>query len=596
VSTAIVVLLTLWFVVGKASRFAVAPPTLFDWAALASAILLASATLADPKSRSAPARLYVLGLCAAAMGVSQLHLSPERTSWGCAMTLSAFVLASCSIYRLRARIVQLLWALGMPAQSAAASAPWFAWASVGLSILAICLAGQVDFALVSTPHRVAAATAALLQLLGLVLCAQSDNRDDVRRATIVLGAAAAVAFAWAWMPPATANPTERVIAAMVALTVVTLACGARLMRNQDSAWGRAAQGTLPTLVILWCLSVLGTIGLEFAAQTAMGAVHISRGAIAAPLVIVPASAAAAIVLALRRASDPLGWPERFRSGYVYAAEALVAITFAQLRLTMPWLFTGFFSQYWPLIVMALAFAGVGLGELLRRRQTLVLAEPLLNTGIFLPLLPVLGFWLAPSRVELSNLLFVVGFFYAVLSAGRRSFTFGVLAALAANGGLWALLYRNPELRFLVHPQLWLIPVAVSVIVAAQLNRDRLTPEAMKFIRYVCLIIVYISSTADIFLNGVRDHPWLPLVLAVLSVLGVMLGMLFRLRAFLFLGVGFLAVAILTMIYYAWADLRWTWIWYASGIAMGAAMMVIFALFEKKRPQMLALVEGLKHWQ
>jgi hypothetical protein len=532
------------------------------------------------------------------MGVSQLRLTVQRVPWGYALALAGFVLVSCTIYRRRGRIVQFLSTLGVPAREAAPPAPWFAWASVVLSIFVICLAGQVDFALRLTPQRVAAATAALVQLIGLALCAQADDRQDVRRATILLTAGAAVTFAWAWMSPGMAVPIERAIGAMVALATVCLICGICVLRGQasDSPWIGAARSTLPTLVMLWCLGVIATIGLELAMQQAAGAVHISTQAIAAVLFTLPGAAVAAILLALRGAFDPLGVPERYRSGYVYAAEALLAITFGHLRLTMPWLFTGFLSLYWPLIVMAIAFAGVGVGELLRRRQTLVLSEPLLNTGIFLPLLPVLGFWLEPSRVELSNLLFVVGFFYAVLSAGRRSFALGVVAALAANGALWSLLYRNPELRFLVHPQLWLIPVAVSLLVAAQLNRDRLEPTTMKFIRYICLMTVYVSSTADIFLNGVRDHPWLPLVLAILSVIGVIVGMLLRLRAFLFLGTGFLGIAILTMIYYAWADLRWTWIWYVTGIALGAWIIVVFALFEKKRSQMLALVDGLKHWQ
>ena len=89
-------------------------------------------------------------------------------------------------------------------------------------------------------------------------------------------------------------------------------------------------------------------------------------------------------------------------------------------------------------------------------------------------------------------------------------------ALAANGGLWSLLARQPSLAFFVHPQVWLIPAAASVLIAAQLNRDRLAAGQLRFVRYCCLMIVYVSSTADIFLNGVKDHPWLPLVLAGLS--------------------------------------------------------------------------------
>jgi len=38
-----------------------------------------------------------------------------------------------------------------------------------------------------------------------------------------------------------------------------------------------------------------------------------------------------------------------------------------------------------------AFVGVGLAELFRRQNSLVLAKPLQDTGAFLPLLPVLGF-------------------------------------------------------------------------------------------------------------------------------------------------------------------------------------------------------------
>jgi len=116
------------------------------------------------------------------------------------------------------------------------------------------------------------------------------------------------------------------------------------------------------------------------------------------------------------------------------------------------------------------------------------------------------------------------------------------------------------------------------------------------VAYACLIVVYISSTADIFLNGVCDHPWLPLILAGLSVAGALTGMLFRLRAFLFLGTAFLGIAVVSMIYYASVNLHWTWLWYVAGIALGAAIIILFALFEKKRTQMLALVEGLGRWQ
>src|SRR5262249_8164755 len=156
----------------------------------------------------------------------------------------------------------------------------------------------------------------------------------------------------------------------------------------------------------------------------------------------------------------------------------------------------FFLTWWPLVVMLLAFSGVGLGELFRRRGRLVLAEPLERTGILLPILPVFGFWLAASQVSYSGLLLLVGLFYGALSVMRRSFAFGILAVLAGNGGVWTLLDKFEGYGFYEHPQLWLIPVSLSVLVAGQVNRDRLTKDQMTMIRYATLMMIYVSSTSD----------------------------------------------------------------------------------------------------
>src|SRR5258708_22031185 len=114
----------------------------------------------------------------------------------------------------------------------------------------------------------------------------------------------------------------------------------------------------------------------------------------------------------------------------------------------------------------------------------------------------------------------------MLAALRRSFTFGLIAAMAANGALWSVLSGMPGWGIAQLPQVWLIPAALSVLAAAQLNRDRLTPDALRTLRYGCLLAVYVSSTADVFLNGVATAPWLPLVLAGLSVAGVLVGVMF----------------------------------------------------------------------
>jgi hypothetical protein len=218
-----------------------------------------------------------------------------------------------------------------------------------------------------------------------------------------------------------------------------------------------------------------------------------------------------------------------------------------------------------------------------------------QTGLFLPLLPTLGFYLLPSRVDVSLLLLSVAILYGVMSLSRRSTLYALLAGLAANLSLWTELNRIAGAGFLDHPQFWLIPFGLLILAAGESNRRRLGVDNLRLLRYVALSIIYLSSTADIFLNGVERAPWLPLVLAILSIAGVLAGVSFRIRPLLFLGVWFLGIAVLTMIYYASRSLQWTWIWYVAGIVLGGMIILVFALFEKKRTHVLAMVDALKKW-
>jgi hypothetical protein len=129
-----------------------------------------------------------------------------------------------------------------------------------------------------------------------------------------------------------------------------------------------------------------------------------------------------------------------------------------------------------------------------------------------------------------------------------------------------------------------------------LNRDQLSNEQFVSIRYVTMMVIYISSTADIFLTGVRAAPWLPLVLSLLSIVGIFGGILLRVRAFLYLGSSFLFLSLVTMILSAHINLGWTWLWWVAGIGLGVAIIVVFALFEKKRNEMLLVVDGLRQWE
>jgi hypothetical protein len=568
-------------------------------AALGSTMLIVAAMLWDAEPTMAIPQLYMLGLATIATVLSHAAHSIQWLEVGGTVSLSAYVLLTGMLLKSRERLRTAATRFGVPLPARPFStARWMVAANLCLACAALGLAIACDFSVDRLPLRLLAATAAMLQIAGLLAPIRRDPRVSLYQIVYGLAAGSLVAWGGAWMSPGDRNPLDRLVMALMALTLVgtIYAVSSAWIERRDPLRGRAMRAVLGAVAAAWGIALLAIVALEISDRVNLGAVRMNPIAIGATIAAVLGVGVAALVMAMRPAFDLLRLPESRRGSYVYLSESLLAIAFLHLRLTVPALFGGRFAQYWPLLVMGLAFAGVGAGEYFRRQRTIVLSSPLFRTGVFLPLLPVMAFWVAPSRVDFSSLLFVVGVFYAMLSATRRSFAFGVVAAVAANGGLWSLLYRQPQLGFLVHPQLWLVPGAVSVLIAAQLNRDRLPPSQLRFIRYCCLMLVYVSSTAEIFLNGVVDHPWLPLVLAGLSVAGVMLGLILRIRPFLFLGSAFLAMAVITMIYYASANLHWTWLWYVAGIALGAAILVLFALFEKKRAEMLALVEGLKQWQ
>ena len=302
-----------------------------------------------------------------------------------------------------------------------------------------------------------------------------------------------------------------------------------------------------------------------------------------------------IAVALQRITDPLGLPFARREAYVYLAEVVLGLLFLHVRLTCPWLFTGLLAQYWPIVVMVLAFVAAAIGEILSRQGVRVVAGPLWQTAMALPLAPALGYWAMGSHVDYALLLLLVAAFYGGIAAYRRSAALAMLAMLAANGALWTVMGNSDTFAITRHPQLWFIPPAACVMFASYLARGRLRESQLAAIRYGCLGTAYLASTSDVLLIGVGNAPWLAGVLGLLSVAGVMLGIALRMRSFLYMGTGFLVVSLLTLIYHATANLHQTWLIWLAGIALGVAILLAFALFEKKREQVVGVLETLKGW-
>ena len=572
-----------------------------SWLAFFSVLIFMTACLWDRYARFAVAGLYILGLLGCGIALQQLELSAMRFTWAATIVLATYTMLTALAWHWRGRLIDFAQQFGVPERinRDTTELAWLAAFSVLAVITAGMLAYWINVSSVDFSMRLSAAMALAAQCITFALLAEGRSERGWRRGALGAFVVGVILIGWSWLTPGVdATWLNRSVILMVETFGLTALYGLWLDKANARwpQWTNAARACVPWLLGAGVLALFFCLATEVSYQLNFGAVLVHPLSLVAVGLTLAAAVVICVLFALSPAHDPLNLSERGRMRYVYVAEVMLALLFLHIRLTMPWLFTGFIERYWPLVVMLIAYFGVTTSEALRRRNLFVLAQPLERTGAFLPLLPVLGFWLTSSEVDFSLVLFAVGGLYGLLSILRRSFGFGLLAAVAGNAGLWYIWQRTADYQFLQHPQLWLIPVALSVLMAAYLNEDKLTEDQMAGIRYFSLVAIYVSSTADIFINGVANSPWLPLILGSFSLAGVFAGIVFRIRGLLLLGSIFLLLSIVTMIWYASANFGWTWLWYVAGIVTGATIIFMFALFEKKRSEVLRVVEGLKEWE
>ena len=575
-----------------------------DWIALAGIAAATAVCLRDRQARFPLPTLYGLGLAAVGMGLLARQLAPRLFCCSAVDELAAYVLVTAAI----------AWFLPRGRED------WFSWlqAAVAAVVGTLALWVSIDFSFNDCRYpgvefwlsgRMAAVPGLLLLLLAAIVMAgvaRETWRVRWQHATLAVGVALASGLGWAMLPLDGPAPwLHRSVILMVAAAAVGLLAGfgLKLLLPSGSDWRQRCRQAVPVLAGLAVVMLISVLGQEAALFERRDGAPLAPWAITVVIAALAGLIAACIAFAVTPALDPLRLSDRGRQGYVYAAETLAAAIGLHVWLTMPWLFQGYLVNYWMLIVMAVAFAGAGLSEWFHRRGLAVLSQPLTQTALLLPLLPAIGFWIAPmfepddpwhwvGRAPL--VWFLMASFYGVLAVTRRSWKCTALAVLAANLGLWVAL-DLAQFHFWHNPQIFVIPLALAGLVAEYLNRERLSEAQSAAFRYLMLSAIYVSSTADMFIAGLGNSWALPLVLMVLSVAGMLAGISLRVRSFLFLGLTFLVLDVLSIIWHAAYDLHHTWIWYVCGIVLGAAILAMFAVFEKRRNDVLLAVDRLKGW-
>jgi hypothetical protein len=563
--------------------------------------LLLGASLWHARGRYALPCLYVWGAVCIALGLDHLRLEYPEIILAVTIAAASYVMITGLLWRSGIGIAKVAERAGVPdpVEGLRRVSAWLPGVNALQALPWTLLALGMVLSFEDRAMRVGAAAVPLLLAIGVGSLAQQKRRDAMQLWALVLASVAAVFFGWADVAPhAEAVWLVRCVRMLIVLTALAAFYGGVVIRllSPDHAWRKSVRrmtaaggaASLATLVLVLLLEWThfvpdaGVRGIE-------GPQIFAVAAVLAGLI------AALISVALLPDRDPLSLTEDQRMWYVYTAEVVAALLFAHIYMTMPHLFSGFLSRYWAYIVVAIAFAGVGVGELFRRSGVRVLAEPLGRTGAFLPLLPALAFWAQASLTSYSGVLFWIGLLYVVLTIQHKSVLYGVAAGLAGNAALWALM-QGQDFTLLEHPQFWLIPPALSALVATHLTREHLTEAQLAAVRYLAMLVIYLSSTGEMFITGVGESLWPVMALTALSVLGVLAGIGLRVRAFLYLGAGFLTLSVISMVWHASKALHHVWPWWAFLFLLGVAILVLFAVFEKRRDAFLERIQKLQTWE
>jgi hypothetical protein len=583
------------------------PLTWLTWAATAVACLV---SFWDRRAAFAACGLYAAGLTAIALALVERGWQGDGLAWASTLGLAGHVCAAALIRQMTISNT-IRDRLGLPDTRSAGG--WFSPAQAAFAVVAAGLGiwAGVYFEL-PRDQLAAPVSSALLLAASAAMVRRADGFwSDFWRVTglMFLGLAPAE-LGWAFV----AGEDRALVwihrEVILLVSFGTLVAGCELAATR---WLAATPRWLKSIGAFLCpaiglvVALMATVlvqeidygqAMELPADGTRPGVPMWPAAKLAVIVILAELIALALRYAMVGQRDPLRLPPRGRTAYVYAAELLGLAICLHVRIALPKLIPfGILENWWTLVVMIVAFCGAGLSELFSRRRLDVLSEPLRRTALAAPLLPVVALglylvwrptdvaaWVFRARLVDDEAVFLlIALFYGLQGWMRQSVTFWGFSALAANAGFW-LLWHRLHLEFLVHPQLWLIPPALALLVAEHLNHDRLSRQQSDAMRYLALSVIYVSSTADVFISHVGRQISLPLVLVLmgLSVTGILAGMLLRVRSFVYLGFSFLLVDVSIMVYHAAWDLGHTWVFWATGIAVGAAIIGLFAVFEKRR--------------
>lgn len=254
------------------------------------------------------------------------------------------------------------------------------------------------------------------------------------------------------------------------------------------------------------------------------------------------------------------------------------------------LFIGSVVYYCRLILLGIAPIGlwdttlfISAAYFLFTAQHFYSSKPLLNIAL---LMPVLALFTVPLQLEspiTSLLLLVSGLFYVWVRRDTQYKLPLYLALLAFNTSiyLWIPVIANSNQLL----QIYVIPAALSVLWLLNLHKHELKPSILMNTRLAAISLIYACATVDVFLRAELGI----FILAIgLSMLGIILGIALKTRAFLYAGIAFLVLNVLGQLIQFYPEQR-----LAKALvlmSLGAVIIVSMIWFNIKRIAILAKIE------
>ncbi|GKT09387.1 hypothetical protein [Desulforhabdus sp. TSK] len=343
-----------------------------------------------------------------------------------------------------------------------------------------------------------------------------------------------------------------------------------LLSAQSALWNFASREIAllysqawPTLALLalveWILhgiALLEVLAGKSRPQPLMGSVGDSAAALAAALLL--------LLLGLQRA-----WKSN-QAIWVYRTTAFGGAVGLYIRLTVLGLSP---PGIWDTAaIMASAYV-------LFVIHRITSCKPLLHVVLLLPALALITVPLQLESAQAAGALMSIGALYLLTCRETRRPVPLYLGILSFNAAVY--LWIPGLVKSSQALQLYVAPAAVSVLLLLHLHRKELKRSVLNSARLAATSILYASASMDVFLRG--DF-MIFVVAVILSLIGIILGIAFRTRAFLYSGVVFLVFNILGQLILLFPEQRLPKAMFL--LALGAAITGGMIWFNLQRERIL----------